>query len=321
MSRRSTGDVNAAVITSAAAFGELLRLCRERAGLSQGDLASRLHCDRSLVCRIEAGTRVPQRTFAKTIDQHLGTGEILRELWQRIDWYPAGGIEHPDWFRQRAAMDAEATVLREYQTLVIPGLLQTEEYARAIFEMGSGNDIDERVRARLSRQQRFLNGSAQAPLLVAVLDESCLRTMVGDASVMRDQCAHLLDVGRLPSVCIQVAPADMPGLVRPKRPMSLIRLPDGHEWVYSESLERGHLNDDPAVISKHAQIYDVLRADTLNTRQSAEMIADVMKGYERHEPAGPERGDVGQEQLQRQRRRQLRRGGPRIHGHRPRPRQ
>ncbi|GAA3223492.1 hypothetical protein GCM10020256_31650 [Streptomyces thermocoprophilus] len=234
----------------------------------------------------------------------------------RIDWYPQ--VEHPDWFKRRAEMDARAVALWEYQERVIPGLLQTEDYARALFSrLASGTELEERVRARLSRQQRFL--AEGGPLYVVVLDESCLRNIVAGPTVMRDQLRHLLDVGQLPNVRIQVAPADRLGLARPSGSMSLIKLPDGHEWVYSESLDRGHFNDDPAVYRRHSQAYDVLRADAPSAPESAALISDAMERYEHHGQARARRGDLGQEQLQRCKRRQLRGNRPRYPRRRPRP--
>jgi hypothetical protein len=156
-------------------------------------------------------------------------------------------------------MDAEAVSLQEYQERVMPGLLQTEDYAGALFSrVLSPVEAEERVRARLSRQQRFLADGG--PLYVAVLDESCLSTVIGGAKVMREQCAHLLKVGQLPNVRVQVAPSGEPGLIRPNTSMSLIKLSDGHEWVYSESLDHGHFNDDPAAFARHNRTYHVLRA-------------------------------------------------------------
>ncbi|WP_371538193.1 helix-turn-helix transcriptional regulator [Streptomyces sp. NBC_01023] len=314
MNRRNAAGGTAA--TTAAVFGEVLKHFREAAGLTQEGLARRIPCDRSHVARVEAGTRVPQQDFAKKCDQQLNTGGVLSRMWERIDWYAE--VEHPDWFQRRADMDAVAIALREYQTQVMPGLLQTEDYARALFgRVASGEEVEERVRARLSRQQRFL--APDGPLYVAVLDESCLRNVVGSASVMRDQCAHLLDVAWRPNIRIQVAPADLVGLVRPTRPLSLIALPDGHQWVYSESLDRGHFGDDPTVFAHHSRTYDVLRADAPSSHESAALISEAMEGYGQHEQARSQRSDVGQEQLQRQQRRQLRRGGPRIRRRRPRP--
>ncbi|MEV4944574.1 helix-turn-helix transcriptional regulator [Streptomyces sp. NPDC053755] len=313
--RNATAGPAGPAATTAGVFGELLKHYRESAGLTQDALARRIPCDRSQVARVEAGTRVPQDTFAKACDELLGTGGVLLRLWHRIDWYPE--VEHPDWFRRRAEMDAEAVALREYQEQVVPGLLQTPEYAHALFSrVANGAELEERVRARLSRQQRFL--AEDGPLYVAVLDESCLRTELADPEVMRTQYAHLLEVGRLPNIRIQIAPAALRGLRRPTTSMSLIKLPDGHEWVYSESLDRGHFTDDPAAVARHGQTYDVLRADALSARDSAALIGDMTEGLGPHAEARPERGNLDQEQLQRRQRRQLPRSRPRIP--RPRPR-
>ncbi|MGW1374643.1 helix-turn-helix domain-containing protein [Streptomyces sp. NPDC002446] len=303
MSRRNATGGTAA--TTAAVFGEVLKHFREAAGITQDGLAREIPCDRSHVARVEAGTRVPQDTFAKKCDEVLGTGGVLLRLWGRIDWYPE--VEHPDWFQRRAKMDAELVALREYQIRVMPGLLQTVDYATALFSRRgvSPAEVEERVRARLSRQQRFL--AEGGPLYVVVLDESCLRNVVGSAAVMRDQCAHLLKVGQRPNVRVQVAPADSPELERPATSMSLIKLPGGHEWVYSESLDRGHFNDDPAVCARHSQTYDVLRADALSAKESAALITKAMEGYGQHGQARTPRGNVDKEQLQRPRRRQLHR--------------
>lgn len=317
MSRRNAEG--SAGVTTAAVFGEVLKHFREAAGLTQGALAAQIPCDRSHVARIEAGTRVPQDTFAKACDELLGTGGVLLRLWGKIDWYPE--VEHPDWFERRAQMDAKAVQLYEYQVMVIPGLLQTPDYARALLSQTvKGDEVEERVRARLSRQGRF--HVDDGPVYVAVLDESCLRRVVGSPAVMRDQCAHLLRVGQRPNIRVQVVPASLYGIIRPTSSMSLIMLPDGERWVYSESLSRAHFNNDPEVYARHNRTYDVLRADALSAPKSAALIGETMEGYAHdHEQARAERGDLDQKQLQRQRRRQLRRNRPRHPRRRPRPRQ
>ncbi|MFD9443125.1 Scr1 family TA system antitoxin-like transcriptional regulator [Streptomyces sp. NPDC060006] len=314
MSRRNAEGGSAA--TTAAVFGEVLKHFREAADFTQEGLARRIPCDRSHVARVEAGTRVPQDTFAKACDELLDTGGVLARLWSRIDWYPQ--VEHPDWFRRRAEMDGVAVALREYQERVVPGLLQTEDYARALFDRRLKNtaEVEERVRARLSRQQRFLD--PEGPFYAVVLDESCLRNVVGSPAVMRDQCAHLLRVAQHFNIHIQVAPADRLGLDRPSGSMSLITLPDGSQWAYSEALDRGLFSDDPSVYARHAHTYDVLRADAPSARESAALVSDAMEGYEHHAEARAERGDLDQEQLQRRQRRQLHRSGPRFPRLRPR---
>jgi transcriptional regulator with XRE-family HTH domain len=305
-------------VTSADLFGEVLRHFREMALLTQDGLAKEIPCDRSHVARVEAGTRVPQDTFAKKCDEVLGTGGVLVRLWGKVDWYPQ--VEHPDWFRRRAEMDEVAVALREYQERVMPGLLQTPDYAQALFSRRgrAANEVEASVRARLSRQRRFLADGG--PLYVVILDESCLRNGVGSPEIMRDQCAHLLEVGRRVNIRVQLAPSDLFGLIRPRGSMSLIELSD-ERWVYSESLDRGHFNNDPAIYQRHLHAYDVLRADIPSARESAALISDVMEGYEHHGHARPRRGALDQEQPQRRQRRQLHRNSPRVPYRRPRPRQ
>ncbi len=309
MSRRRRNAESGPAATNAAVFGEVLRHFREAAGYTQEELANKIPCDRSQVARVEAGTRVPQDTFAKQCDELLRTGGVLLRLWGRIDWYPE--VQHPDWFERRAEMDAVAVALREYQERVFPGLLQTPDYAYALFSRRSTNadEIESRIRARLSRQQRFLADGG--PLYLAVLDESCLCNAVGSPEVMRDQCAHLLSVGERANIRIQVAPARRFGLARPRGSMSLIELAN-ERWVYSESLDRGHFNNDPALFARHTQTYDVLRADALSAPESAALIGDFMEGYGDHGQAPAEHSDMDQEQLQPRRWRQLRRGGAHL---------
>lgn len=317
MSRRKSpvGTAATTAATTAGVFGEVLRHYREAAELTQEALARQIPCDRSHVARVEAGTRVPQESFVRACDELLETGGVLLRLWRRIDWYPE--VQHPDWFGRRAEMDAKAVILREYQMHVVPGLLQTPEYAHALFSHAtSGAELEERVRARLSRQQRFL--LPDGPLYSVVLDESCFRTVIGGPAVMRAQCDHLLQVGKLPNILVQIAPSRDAGLHRPNTSLSLIKLPDGQEWVYSESLDSGHFSDDPSVWLRHTQTYDGLRADALSARESAALISDLIEGYGHHGEARSGLGDLDQEQLQRGQRRQLPRSRPRIP--RPRPR-
>lgn len=306
--------VNKRATTPASVFGRVLCHTREQSGYSQDDLAKLIPCDRSLVTRIEAGERVPQQQFAEQCDHVLNTGGLLTQLWQEVDWY-SPAHEMPDWFRRRAALDAVATAVMVYQIGLIPGLLQTESYARALFLRSAVGDdeqrIAERVSARLGRQTRFLDPAG--PLLSVVLDESSLRRMVGDAAVMREQLDHLCAVGRLPNVRIQVAPYASLMNVPADSSMTLLTMPDGHEWVYSESLNRGHLSDDPSVIGANRRTYALAQADALSAPDSAAWICDAREGHTDHDHhPRSERGPMAQEFPLGWERRRLRRGGPRI---------
>ncbi|MEV6671717.1 helix-turn-helix transcriptional regulator [Streptomyces sp. NPDC051162] len=316
MNRRTSTPKPEPGATTAAVFGELLKHLREAAGHTQETLGKLIPCDRSQVARVESATRVPKEEFVTRCDEALSTGGMLMRLWVRIDWYQE--VERPDWFKRRVAMEQEAVSLRGYESHVVMGLFQTEDYARALFSRVGRPETEERVRARMSRQKRFL--CPDGPMLIAVLDESCIRNVVGNHRVMHGQCAHLLSLGQQPNICIQVAPAHNAHLVRPKASMSILRLPDGHEWIYTESLHRGHFNDDPAIVTRHSQTYDVLRADALSASESAALIGKAMKGYE-DEDDRPQRGYLDQEQPQRRRPRRLHRSSPRYPRPRPRPRQ
>lgn len=298
--RNATGDGGG--VTTAMMFGDVLRHFRERAGLKQVELARQIPCDRSHVARVETGRSVPPDVLVTKCDEILDTGDLLIALWGKVDWYPDVG--HPNWFEHRAQMEAECAVLKEYQRQVIPGLLQTEEYARALFAtlVDKGEEIDELVRARLSRQQRFFSQD-DPPLYIVLLEEGCLRTMIGNPGTMRRQYAHLLDAGTRTNIRIQVVPVDRPGMRRPVTSMSMITLPDGETAVYSESLDRGHLNSEPALCVRHSRTYDVLKADSLSSSESAALIGEFMKGYRQHGH------HLAQEQLQRSQRRQLHRSG------------
>ncbi|MFF2353816.1 DUF5753 domain-containing protein [Kitasatospora sp. NPDC058115] len=227
-----------------------------------------------------------------------------------MDWNAE--IEHPDWFRDRADLEAEAVALRLFQYGFMHGLLQCREYAQEMFTAGeaAGNAklIAERTAARIGRQQRFLGSNG--PLLMAVLDESAIRSELGGPAVMRRQMQHLLNVARLPNISIQVAPFAGRHTVI-KTSMVLLEMPDGRNWVYSESLDRGHLSDAPAIVAAHRRGYDLLRGEVLSVRESLELIADAMEGY-RDGEVRDRHGRLAQEQLQRTGRGRLRRGGPRV---------
>ncbi|MGW3232388.1 helix-turn-helix domain-containing protein [Kitasatospora sp. NPDC001095] len=295
-------------------FGEEIRYAREQAGYTQEELGKLLHLDRTVVSRTEGGRRKPPLDEVVEIGQLLDAGDLLMRLYGRVDWNVA--IDHPDWFQERADLEAVSVALRVYQDSMIHGLLQCRQYAHALFANGavvlSAGEIEERIRARLGRRRRFL--APDGPLLLVILDESAIRTAVGGPSVMRCQMEHLLRVAQLPNVIIQLAPfSNRRTFV--KTAMVLLELPDGERWVYSESLDRGHLSDASDTVAKHQRRYDQLRAECLSEADSLQLIADALEGY-RDDEQRARRSRLVEEQLQRGRRRGLHRGGVRI----PRPR-
>ncbi|MFC9326930.1 Scr1 family TA system antitoxin-like transcriptional regulator [Kitasatospora sp. NPDC057015] len=259
-------------------FGGLLRRTREAKGMSQGELARLIPCSRPQLTHIESGGRVPQRNLVTACDRILGTGGDLLAIWEEIDWYVP--VEHPNWFQRYAGIEAKAAVIQEFNVLRISGLLQTERYARALFRHGDAAGdpelVEERVAARLGRQQRF--SGANAPLLIVVLAEAAVRQVVGGPEVMYEQLQHLLDVGRRPNVVIQIAPYSLGERVSFGTFTSLVVSPDCKRRVYSESLDRGHFIEDPQEVQRRQQAYDLLRADALSVQESVQLIRSVMRG-------------------------------------------
>lgn len=220
---------------------------------------------------------MPQARLIQHCDELLGTGDLLAAAWAKVDWHRE--VEHPDWFRRYVEMEAEATVVREYQSSWVSGLLQTPAYARAILSQGdaAGDEalIAERVAARLSRQNRFL--APDGPLLVVVLDESAIERRVGGRQVMYEQLQHLLRVGARPNVVLQVAPYELGERTPAGVSFTLIDLPEGAQWLYTEGLAKGHFISEPHQLLRRSKAYERLRADALSASDSARLIRSVME--------------------------------------------
>ncbi len=310
MSRRngSNGEAD----TPSLVFGRLLARTRKAAGFTQTELAKLTFTDRTLIGKYEKGSNVPSWDFVCVCDEVLKTGGLLAWLWGEIDWYPSLTL-HPDSYERRIAMDAKLEHLCDYETGVIPGLLQTEAYARTLFRQVEGASealVEERVKTRLGRQVRYR--APNGPMYLVLMEETCIRQMLGGPSLMREQMDSLLEVGALPNIHMQVTPFSFPHEVASSQSMGLITMPDGERWVYSEYLDGGHFSADPAVLMRYQRRFDRCRADALSPRESAALIAEVRDEYGRAERSQSDRRALPQ------RRRQLHRSSPRIHRrHRP----
>ncbi|MFD7579226.1 helix-turn-helix domain-containing protein [Kitasatospora sp. NPDC059817] len=292
-------------------FGEALRFAREQAGYTQEDLGKILHCHRTVITRWEGGKRPMDADTVARADDALAMGGLLVRLWERVDWH--ADIEHPDWFQKYVELEEEVAAIRAIQYNRINGLLQCEDYARAILSLGDARNIPERlaerVATRMGRQERFLTGDG--PMLLVVLDESAIRTVVGGPGVMRRQMEHLLSVSEQSNIFIEVAPFARPARKMPATSLFLLLMPDGKEWVYSESLYRGHFSDAPSIVTEARRDFDLLRGDVLSVGDSCALITDAMEEY-RHEERRAGDSFLAQEQLQRGRWGRVHRGGPRI---------
>ncbi len=188
-------------------FGAMLRYYRERAGLTRTDLARQISKSVSLIQAIELGQRAATAEVTEDLERVLPTDGALARL--RDEMGDGLGYQaYPSWFQEWLVSEREAKKLRWFEPMLVPGLLQTENYARAIFEARFGmtdEKIDQQVAARLKRQE--ILAREQPPALWVILDEAVLRRPVGGRYVMREQVNRLIDAAQRPYVSIQVISA------------------------------------------------------------------------------------------------------------------
>jgi transcriptional regulator with XRE-family HTH domain len=190
-------------------FGRMLRFYRVKAGLSRETLADLAHISASTIVSYETGWRVPTRPTVVTIEAvpEMNTGGALIELWDELEegmTYQVLRAEIRDWAE---TVEAVAATLRWFEAMIVPGLLQTEEYMRAIFSTRFGltaEGIEERIAARLQRQEVLKRDNP--PALWVIIDEAVLRRPVGGRHVMREQVNKLIEAARQPSIRIEVVP-------------------------------------------------------------------------------------------------------------------
>ncbi|OEU88657.1 DNA-binding protein [Streptomyces abyssalis] len=296
----------------AALFGSRVRRLRTAAGMTQAELGRRTHVVSTRITQVErASGAKPTLELARALDNTLDADGLLADLWPYVH-----RETFPDWSRAFMAYSARAVSIREYAAHVVPGLLQTEEYARALLGVGrsllSEEHLEERLSARMERQERL--GSADRPEVWAVLDEAVLMRPVGGRPVMRGQLSRLLDAAEDRRVTVQVLPFDQGEHDLLGGSMTVLTLPDETEAVYLEGADYGQLIEEPGEIKRHSLIYDRLRAVALPPKMSLDMIRCVMEGNHRgvSVPSRSERRRVAQEQLQQPGGRQLRGGGGRV---------
>lgn len=185
-------------------FGAMLRYYRERAGLSRTELARQISKSVSLIQAIELGQRAATADVTEDLERVLPADGALARLREEIGDGLGYGA-YPSWFQDWLASEREAKKLRTFEPMLVPGLLQTEDYARAVFGARFGitnEEIDEQVAARLKRQEILVRD--EPPALWVILDESVLRRPVGGRYVMREQIGRLIEACQRPHVSVQL---------------------------------------------------------------------------------------------------------------------
>jgi transcriptional regulator with XRE-family HTH domain len=254
-------------------FGSEVRRAREEAGMTQGGLAAIVPCDPSTVSRIEAGALAADRRFADACD------EAFPEM---RGWFGRFYTGSRDWnspfatpFRPFAQYEATATAIYTLEHSLIPGLLQTEDYAHSVLRSHPGvseGEITERVAARLNRQA-VLDGD-EAPMLWAVLDESALTRRVGDRKIMCSALRHVLNLASRPNVVVQV----LAGAGAHVGLQGAIHIAESAGVTTAASLadfSDGRVIEDSTTVATLMMRFRWLQADALSAAASREIIEKI----------------------------------------------
>lgn len=262
-------------------LGQALARLREAANVSQEHAAKVLECSPAKVRRIEVGdVAVRQAELTLLLDHYGATRqdrepveELAREARKRRPRTPFGTVL-PGFFRRFHALEQLATEVLRYQAELVPGPLQTADYARALLTAGARHrpeDVERLVEARLARLDRITGGDQR---LHAVLHEAALRATIGTSDTMRAQLRHLRKLAGLPNVTLQVLPLDAAAHALTGYPFVLLRLPDSGPVVYLEALTTAATVEDPAHVARYEEAFDALRQAALPpTRSTALMTA------------------------------------------------
>jgi transcriptional regulator with XRE-family HTH domain len=265
-----------------------LRRLRAEAELSREQVAAQTGVNEGTLYRLETARARPQRRTLLALLDLYGVSESLRsdllELSRTADgqgWLRPYQSELPEEYAAYISFEAEARSVRNYESLFIPGLLQTEDYARAVITgtlpMASQPEVEQRVQARMERQERL---TAEKPLeLWAIVDEAAVRRMVGGPQVMRGQLEHLLQAVDRPKATLQVitfAAGAHPGM-----PGSFVYMEFGDaadpELVYVDTLAGDLFLEAEADLRRYSQMFDHLRATALSPAQTTDMISAVIE--------------------------------------------
>ncbi|GAB2584969.1 helix-turn-helix transcriptional regulator [Streptomyces capparidis] len=251
-------------------FGAELRRLREAQGLDQKQLGEIIYCTGSLICQIERAQKAPTLDFTQRADTALNAQGALLRLWELVSRSAL-----PPWFRAYAELEAQAVSIATYQAQLVHGLLQTEQYARAVFNAVHTQDLEDQVAARLERQR--ILAREDPPVMWLILDEAILHRPIGGWEIMREQLARLLSFRHNRRVHIQILPFAAGGHAGMPGSFTVLRFDDHPDLAYTESYTHPHMTINPKEVRERTLRYDLLQAAALSIEDSADLIARVME--------------------------------------------
>jgi transcriptional regulator with XRE-family HTH domain len=269
-------------------LGTQLRRLRESHGITREAAGEAIRASHAKISRLELG-RVGFKerdvsdllTLYGVLDEEERTDFLtLARQANTPGWWHRYGDVLPSWFETHIGLEEAASVIRTYEVQFVPGLLQTEEYARAVTRLGypraSHSEIERRVALRMTRQNA-LDGP-RAPRLWAVMDEATLRRPLGSTNVMQAQLRHLLEAADRPNVTLQVAPFEVGGLAAAGGPITILRFqePDLPDIVYLEQLTSALYLDKEDDVDNYLSVMDRLCAEAESPKDSLRFLRKLL---------------------------------------------
>ncbi|PZT76667.1 MULTISPECIES: helix-turn-helix domain-containing protein [unclassified Streptomyces] len=269
----SAGGAEPETSDSLRTFGAVVHALREHVGLSREEFGKRVGYSKHTIASIEQGRRWPERGFVESAEPLLGNTGALRKAAPYLTRQP--GLA--SWFVQWARLEATAISLYTYECRVIPGLLQTEAYARAVSldvpPLPDPEELEQRIAARMARQE-LLSVNRKPPTAFSfIVEQAVLERHTGGDDVTRELLDHLIELIESNwNVEFQIMPLRRPTHAGLDGPVRLAETPDHRWFAYSEGQQNGRLISDPKEISVLQQRYAKLRSQALTPEDSLSLL-------------------------------------------------
>ncbi|MFF7458075.1 Scr1 family TA system antitoxin-like transcriptional regulator [Kitasatospora sp. NPDC008115] len=261
------------------AVGKIIKILRERAGLTQREMAERLGYSEDLIGAIERGRRTPRVEFLNAADELLGAGGMLKAIADDVMKAKIRvSTRHPAFSKAFTEEESKAIELNSYSVLGVPGLLQIEDHTRALFEMRRPvlpeEMVEKWVAARMARQEILTR--TPLPLMSWVIDESVLRRPVGGWNIHEKQLRHLLQVGRMRGLELQIMPLERTHHAGMGGSFSIITPKDKPPVAFVEVQHVNRLIIDPDQVRIMNARYSSIRAQALDLAESLALIEKIL---------------------------------------------
>jgi transcriptional regulator with XRE-family HTH domain len=260
-------------------FGSVMQALREHAGYSRAEFADMVSFSKHTVESVELGRRMPDIALVERSEEALGNTGALRKASKHVT-RGRGDVGLAAWFRQWARLEQTAVSQDTYECRLVPGLLQSEGYARAVFEGTvpvAPDSLLENYMARRMERQRMLFERPTIPFSF-IVEEHVFRRQFGSREQMRQLLDHVLELSALRNVTLQIVPLEAGLHACLDRPLQLVETPKGQRLAYSEGQQNGRLISDAKEVSLLCQRYDTLRSQALNAKDSRDLLERLRRG-------------------------------------------